>query len=305
MKASLRYPIFALEIVWLSACAAPVSNPPSPAQIEPAPQSRVETIADKESRPASAPDAIPSPARTLALPPEANVAAARLIFAAPDKTPLAWAELLVKNVSPSSTDYQHKNNRVTWSGVNGATAYVSHTDCSGLMNALLSQTYRLDPDDFKAWLGSRRPLAKNYFTAIETRTGFLPITNIVQVQPGALVVIRYLNNAPGDNTGHVLIVAAAPSPRKATNPIVPGTQQWDAPIIDSSKSGHGKHDTRRLADGTYHEGVGQGTMRLYADQGGKVLGYAWSDLKESTYYDASTRPLVIGRIDPSFGLPGK
>lgn len=305
MKPSSRYLTFALELAWLSSCAAPASNPLSPAQVELAPQRLVEPIAGKESRPASPPDAMSSSAPSPALPRAANVADARSIFAAPDRTPLAWAELLVKNVSLSSTDYQHQNNRVTWSGVNGATAYSSHADCSGLMNALLGQTYRLSPDDFEAWLGSRRPLAKNYFTAIESRTGFLPITSIVQVQPGALIVIRYLNNAPGDNTGHVLLVAATPSPRKATSPIVPGTQQWDALIIDSSKSGHGKHDTRRLPDGTYHEGVGQGTMRLYANQGGKIVGYAWSDLKESTYYDASTRPLVIGRIDPSFGLPAK
>src|ERR1041385_7036649 len=100
MKAPSRYPIFALGLVWLSACAAPVSDPPLPAPVEPASQRRVETLADEESRPASATDAIPSPDRTPALPPAANVDAARLIFAAPDKTPLAWAELLVKNVGP-------------------------------------------------------------------------------------------------------------------------------------------------------------------------------------------------------------
>ncbi len=81
------------------------------------------------------------------------------------------------------------------------------------------------------------------------------------------------------------------------------TQQWDVAIIDSSESGHGQEDTRRLADGSYHDGAGRGTMRLYTDKNGAFLGYTWSDLAESLYYAATARPLVIGRLDPKFSLP--
>ena len=158
-------------------------------------------------------------------------------------------------------------------------------------------------EDFVKWLGTRRPLAKDYFEAIGNKRGLLPIANIASVQPGDLIVIRYLNSAPGDNTGHILLAAAVPQQRKATNPVVSNMTQWDLEIIDSSETGHGKEDTRRLANGSFHDGVGQGTMRLYTDSSGVPVGYAWSDLANSSYYDATARPLAIGRLDPNFSLP--
>lgn len=171
------------------------------------------------------------------------------------------------------------------------------------MNALLIQAYGVTADDFKNWLGDRRPFAKDYYQAITTSHGFIPITNIASVQPGDIVSIRYPNSAPGDNTGHILLAIGVPQRRTATKPIVNATQQWDVPIIDSSESGHGKDDTRHLPDGTFHDGVGRGTMRLYADNSGLLVGYAWSDLTDSLYYDRTERPLAIGRLDPRFGLP--
>ena len=227
----------------------------------------------------------------------------RLIFASPGKSPLDWAQLMIQNVRLSNTSYQHKDDVVTWAGVNGAIDYASHADCSGFVNALITQAYGLGSGDYAEWLGSRRPLAKDYFSAIENKHGFQSVANIANIQLGDLIVVRYLNSAPGDNTGHILLVTALPQRRTAINPVVNNTQQWDVVIIDSSESGHGKDDTRLLPDGSYQDGVGRGTMRLYADNNGALVGYAWSDLTESLFYDATARPLVIGRIDPKFSLP--
>ena len=210
---------------------------------------------------------------------------------------------MVQLVPLSKTAYEHQDTIVTWAGVNGATGYSSYADCSGFMNALLAQAYGLAADDFKNWLGTRRPLAKDYYAAITNPRGFRPISNIANMQPGDIIAIRYLNDAPGDNTGHILLVAAIPQHRTPTKPIVNATQQWDVPIIDSSESGHGKDDTRRLADGSYHDGVGRGTLRLYADNGGALVGYTWSDLTDSVYYDGTARPIAVGRLDAKFSLP--
>ncbi|MGB8645862.1 MAG: hypothetical protein WCF84_11540 [Anaerolineae bacterium] len=296
-------------VLLLAGCTAP-SPAPSPVSTPPeATQTLIFSPSHQGSQSPAAPAITVAPSVPLAT--ATNVAAlpvvtrpaTRMIFASPNQSPLAWARLMVQNVQSSNTSYQHKDILVTWAGVNGATDYVSYADCSGWMNALLTQTFGLTPVDFAQWLGARRPLAKDYFAAIGNRRGLTPVTRIADLQAGDLIVIRYLNSAPGDNTGHVLLAAAAPQPHPATKPLVNDTRQWDVAVIDSSESGHGKADTRRLADGSYHDGVGQGVMRLYTDNGGTLVGYTWSDFTDSTYYDAATRPLAVGRIDPQFSLP--
>src|SRR5690348_2642056 len=77
---------------------------------------------------------------------------------------LDWAKILVKELHPENTSYQHKSGYVKWKGQNGADDYESHTDCSGFINALLEQAYGLTRDDFEQWLGKRRPLAITYHT---------------------------------------------------------------------------------------------------------------------------------------------
>ena len=99
-----------------------------------------------------------------------------------------------------------------------------------------------------------------------------------------------------------MLVAGLPQKQAPHAPLVAGSVQWLVPVIDSATSGHGAMDTRHNADGTFREGVGQGTVRLYTDLSGGFLGYSWSDSSVSVYYDSTMRPLVIGRIDPTFRL---
>ena len=284
-----RLTILALALGLLAACATPAVAPI--ATVTPSPlRSLIAVTASPTKAPATDVPTAPAPTP-------------RMLFASPTKPPFSWAQLMVQNVPLSNTSYQHKGDVVTWAGVDSASDYQSYADCSGFMNALFTQAYGLGPEDLSQWLGSRRPLAKDYFAAIENKRGMLAISNIANVQLGDLIVIRYLNSAPGDNTGHVLLVAGLPQRRAATKPVVNNTQQWDVVIIDSSESGHGKEDTRRLPNGAYHDGVGRGTMRIYTDDNGALVGYTWSDLEESLFYDSTSRPLVIGRPDPKFSLP--
>jgi hypothetical protein len=212
------------------------------------------------------------------------------------QTPLYLAEVLVRELQPENTSYQHKDGYIKWKGENGAEAYESRVDCSGLINILLERSYGLTPNDFEKWLGKRRPYAEDYFDAILQQSNFRLITKIGNVKPGDIVAIRY---PPGtnENTGHIMIVAGTPTWRKATKPEIDGTEQWEVSVIDSSESGHGKTDTRHKPDGTFGQGVGQGILRIYTTPDGQIIGYTWSALSVSDYYDKSTRQLVIGRLN--------
>jgi hypothetical protein len=231
----------------------------------------------------------------VALPPAAQ--AANATAASADGTPLQWARTMVSNVAPDATSYQHKGGHVAWNGVNGATAYESHTDCSGFINALLEQSYGYDRKRFEAWLGKGRPLAITYHDAITSGNGFARISRAAAMAPGDIIAIRYPDGS--ENTGHVLLVAAAPTRRIASHPFVAGLDQWDVEVIDSSESGHGKQDTRRLPDGKFRQGVGEGTMRLYTDHSGTIAGYSWSTFANSDFYDPQTRDIVVGRLEAS------
>lgn len=218
------------------------------------------------------------------------------------KNMLEWAQLLVQNINLKNTTYQHKSGTVTWANENGATGYSSYTDCSGLIAALLTQTYGLSTNDFQTWLKTDRPLAKTFESNIAVENGFIRIDQINQAKPGDLLAIKYPpgNTDPGDDTGHIMLITGLPQSRTPTAPQVKNTLQWDIPVIDSAQSGHGKEDTRRNPDGTFREGLGQGIFRVYTDADGKLAGYSWSDLTVSQYYDRDTRPFIIGRVDPAF-----
>jgi hypothetical protein len=76
--------------------------------------------------------------------------------------PFLLAEFLVANVDLSNTNYEHGAGTVKFTA-----PCESHTDCSGFIDALLNQSYGIDKDQFKKWLGSNRPTAHRYNYAIE------------------------------------------------------------------------------------------------------------------------------------------
>ena len=81
-------------------------------------------------------------------------------------THLELVRILVRELRPEDTSYQHKQGYIVWKGENGADAYQSHVDCSGLLNVLFERAYGITPNDFEKWLGKRRPLASEYFNAV-------------------------------------------------------------------------------------------------------------------------------------------
>jgi hypothetical protein len=208
---------------------------------------------------------------------------------------LTEAEHLVDGLNLADTNYEHGQPSVSWSNPKA-----SHTDCSGFIDALLMHTYHYDPDQFKAWFDSHRPSARRYYEAIVEQKGFTHVHYINHLKPGDILAVKYLKRT--DNTGHVMLVEGYPKRRKATEPMVDGTEQWEVEIIDSSKTGHGVTDTRHKmgADGKDHDGLGRGVLRIYTTPDGKVAGFAWSTMKVSQFKTPDDEDLVMGRLVPGY-----
>jgi len=213
--------------------------------------------------------------------------------------------MLVKGIRPERNSYRHKNNVITWKGVDGARRFENRTDCSGFLNILLQQAHGFTPEYYQQWLNTRRPLARTYHDTIVRKHGFTRIEQLDATRSGDVIAIKYNNAQKGDNTGHLLLVVKTPKKRLPSAPLQEDTQQWEVVAIDSSRSGHGKNDTRRRPNGTFGSGVGQGVIRLYSDLGGEIVGYTWSTFLNSEFFPQSNRHLVIGRLDLQFHQLGK
>jgi hypothetical protein len=212
---------------------------------------------------------------------------------------LSAVEELIKQVAPENTTYKHKEPEVLWSADPKNPAYC-HTDCSGLLIALLGHTYpqRYDEAAFKRWLDSRRPTARRFYDAIDAQRGFKKIEKITDARPGDVIALKY--QPGGDNTGHIMMISEPARRADSTVPVVEGTEQWLVPIIDETASGHGPTDTRRTPEGKFRGGLGKGIFRVYTKPDGTLTGYAWSTFRESKYYGGEERVIAIGRFDPDF-----
>jgi hypothetical protein len=213
--------------------------------------------------------------------------------AAPDH--LEWARRLLSGVTPETNAYASRPTVVTWTGVGGATETRNRSVCSSLVAHVMMQAYGYRAADFATWLGGRFPRAAGFHDAIAAGHGFDPVLRIADVRPGDVLAIKY---PPGSHpTGHVLLAASRPTQRRATEPVVPGTKQYELSVIDSSHTGHGPTDSRHYAKGKFHNGVGEGLFRLYAGSDGTLAGYSWSVTKASEFYGPGERNLVIGRLN--------
>jgi hypothetical protein len=213
---------------------------------------------------------------------------------------LVAAEELLRQVAPEQTSYKHKEPEVRWSTDPANPAYC-HTDCSGLIIALLAHCYpqQFDGEAFKRWLDARRPTARRFYDAIAAERGFRRIVKVSEVRPGDVIAVKY--QPGGENTGHAMLIAEVP--RRAepvTAPFVDGTEQWLVTVIDETGSGHGMTDTRRGPEGKFRGGLGRGVFRLYARSEGTLCGYAWSNFATAKFYGGDERLLAIGRFDTNF-----
>ncbi len=207
---------------------------------------------------------------------------------------LIWAEDVASNVGPTQNIYEAGIRLVQWPGVDGATEYVNRTDCASFMTAILTQSYGYTSDDIGECLGWANPTSAMYYDAIMASSGFELIPTVFDIEAGDILAIKY--PAGTGASGHVMFAASPAVLRTSTSPIYAGTFQFELTVIDSSGSGHGNYDTRKQPDGTWATGAGIGTVRLYANAAGAIVGHTWSTISSSTYRSQGTRPIAIGRL---------
>jgi hypothetical protein len=202
---------------------------------------------------------------------------------------LEAARDLVKNLDLKDTSYEHGKPDVSFTA-----PYRSHTDCSGFIGTLLQYAYGYTPAQLKKWFGQERPTADQFHDTIADGRGFEQIKDFRQVQPGDILAVKYKQPKEKSN-GHVMLVAGAPKPMASEDPLKAGLEQWEVPVIDSAKSGHGPTDTRHVEGEKHHEGLGQGVLRVFVDKDGGVAGYTWS-VGGKSYLDQEEHHMVVGRL---------
>jgi hypothetical protein len=203
---------------------------------------------------------------------------------------------LLDEVSAAHASYRHKNNVVKRKA--GDAPAVCHADCSGLVNWLLLEGEGRPEGGLQRWFGANRPVARHYHDAIVAEKHFQRIRRMEDCLPGDVIAMKYPEG--NANTGHVMIAAERPKQRPATAPLVPDSEQWEATIIDSTRSPHGS-DSRRLKDGSRREGIGMGIVRIYANADGEPIGFTWGMSAQSEFRAMKDRPIVIGRFQPNRG----
>lgn len=217
------------------------------------------------------------------------------------------ANSLLKSLKFENTSYEHGTPDVKWKGVGGAKVSVCRTDCSGFLDELIVHSYpKYTADSLKKWFGVKnRPLAHHYYDTISAEKGFTRVDKISQVLPGDIVAIKYKPGKTADNsTGHVMLVVAKAKKHTASAPLVKNTSQWEVPIMDETRGGHGDSDSRykgkENGKRVYYQGLGTGNLRLYSNKEGHVEGYSWSLDSSSKHVETQEAHVVIGRLDPNY-----
>jgi hypothetical protein len=228
------------------------------------------------------------------------LATASLAAEAEQPPRLKAALAVVDSIDADKNTYSYEHPYVKWKGTAENDAYEVHCDCSFFIDALEEHADGLTADDLQKLTGTKHPHARQWYEAVAKAPADGPLVRIdklADARPGDFLVTAYPPGEGKRDTGHIMLLAETPTKRTASEPVIDGTTQWDVPVIDSSKSHHGKDDTRVHADGTVGTGVGKGIFRLYTNADGTVAGYAWSDSAKSVYVPQKQHPFAIARLD--------
>lgn len=160
-----------------------------------------------------------------------------------------------------STRYQHTTVVDCESG-----AYF--LDCSGLIEYVLARSV---PEALRALPTSTKPrplavdIAWHLLRAPTVPADpWLGVRTAPELQPGDLVAWVTPRESRSRNTGHVMVVTAAPTPNPCR------AEEWLVEIVDSTSTPHAR-DSRR--DGS--TGLGSGVIGLVVDIEGRPTGYRW------------------------------
>jgi hypothetical protein len=185
----------------------------------------------------------------------------------------AAAEALVAQVR--TTRYAHR-----WRA-DPATGHYE-ADCSYLVAQLVRTVAPQALAAVPRERGFDRPRAfrwYRFFASLERdgpRDGWTAVGTVAAARPGDILAWTNEPFDPGDNTGHVMIVASQPEPA--------GDRRWRVVVIDATGTPH-DNDTRTGS------GIGRGAIFLETDEAGRPVRVQLDSTRR-----AFTRPLAIGRL---------
>lgn len=208
---------------------------------------------------------------------------------------LAIARELVDNLKPQDNRYSLGSQFISFPGDRRANGYAMTADCSGFLLALFKRAkYRtqLQMEFLNAGPQRKRPASEDFVFSIERGKGFKRIRNVEHMKPGDLLAHAMLN--PQDQrqtrtTGHVFLINSAPKPIAPGRPSVAGTRQFEVSIIDSNNEHVGADDSRLADPSNKITGLGKGTIRLYADSTGELVGWARTFPNANRFFSYSAR----------------
>ena len=177
------------------------------------------------------------------------------------------------------TRYSHKTHIDKSQGI-------CEADCSGFIVLLLRHKAPKHLDSIHT--AHKRPLAEDFYAAFAPKDGvpargWKPIPRLVDAERGDVLVWIKPDHVPGDNTGHVMLIAEKPVPESP--------RQFRVRVFDSTLHGHA--DDGRTKAG--RSGIGQGTLWLEVDDQMRPIGYRWKS-RTGTLHEV---PIAIGRALPA------
>lgn len=90
-------------------------------------------------------------------------------------------------------------------------------------------------------------------------------------------------------TGHVFLIDGYPKPITPRNPVIEGTEQFEVSVIDSNEEYVGADDSRLVDPSNKIKGLGRGTIRIYADSEGGLVGWARTFKNSNRFFSYSSR----------------
>lgn len=221
---------------------------------------------------------------------------------------LAVARDLIENIRPEDNRYRLGGDFVSLPGDSPSSKHAMAADCSGFLLAIFERAgYRIRSQ--MPFLVStprrKRPRAEDFVLSIEEEKGFTRVARVADMKPGDLLAHAMLDAADqrhAGTTGHVFLIDGVPKKIWAWKPVVGGTDQYEVAVIDSNGELVGEDDTRRAAG--IDAGLGRGTIRLYADAEGRLVGWARTFRTSSRFFSYDTRfPSDSKRRKAAVGRP--
>ena len=223
---------------------------------------------------------------------------------------LAIARELVEGIKPEDNRYALGKEFISVPGDGPGAKYAMTADCSGFLLAIFKRAgYRTRQEMafLKTAPNRRRPASEDFVFSIEQEKGFRHIRKVGDIKPGDLLAHAMLNledQKQTGTTGHVFLVDSEPRPVSGRMPLVSGTRQFEISVIDSNEEHVGTDDTRLASPWRKVAGLGRGTIRIYADDSGELVGWARTFGNTDLFFSYSSRfPSVAKQRKAAIGRP--